>query len=248
MNSELKQRRRTGAFTLVELLVVIAIIAILASLLLPGLAKAKEKARQTRCRSNLRQIGLGLMLYTQDYERYPYAFTVLSGTEFYDWDKSIEPYTQALWTNELFKCPSYKGQTVPRVARPGGGFSNPSGSYAYNVWGTGSSGTRPHLGLGSWYWPTSDGGTHKDSEIRAPTDLVAIGDGGGGDNDYNVRAIPSGPPLSGALGRHWPGLNVFFCDGHVEFARLVKLFERNDSSRRRWNFDHEPHPETWEKP
>ena len=61
------QKRRT-AFTLIELLVVIAIIAILAAILFPVFAQAREKARQTTCVSNLRQIGVAVMMYTQDYD------------------------------------------------------------------------------------------------------------------------------------------------------------------------------------
>src|SRR5438046_2949905 len=67
MRSSLSSNRR-GGFTLIELLVVIAIIAILAAILFPVFAKAREKARQAACGSNCRQIGLGLMMYAQDYD------------------------------------------------------------------------------------------------------------------------------------------------------------------------------------
>jgi prepilin-type N-terminal cleavage/methylation domain-containing protein len=71
MNPLLIQKRRHDGFTLIELLVVIAIIAILAAILFPVVAKAREKARQTTCASNLNQLGLALLQYIQDYDEYP---------------------------------------------------------------------------------------------------------------------------------------------------------------------------------
>jgi prepilin-type N-terminal cleavage/methylation domain-containing protein/prepilin-type processing-associated H-X9-DG protein len=104
----LSQRR---AFTLIELLVVIAIIAILAAILFPVFARAREKARQTSCLSNLKQIGLALMMYAQDSdETYPRVAAVRFDqagnwdTEvFAPWRPPIEPYVK---NRQVFYCPS----------------------------------------------------------------------------------------------------------------------------------------------
>ena len=84
-------------FTLIELLVVIAIIAILAAILFPVFAQAREKARQTSCLSNQKQIGLGIMQYVQDYdETYPYfqmnQAKLTGGVEPIAWTTVVQPY------------------------------------------------------------------------------------------------------------------------------------------------------------
>jgi prepilin-type N-terminal cleavage/methylation domain-containing protein len=100
-------------FTLIELLVVIAIIAILAAILFPVFAQAREKARQTSCLSNTKQIGLGAMMYCQDYdEMYPrmYAWNTSTWEELPGFDTLAAPYMgQAVGRDRapgLFKCPS----------------------------------------------------------------------------------------------------------------------------------------------
>lgn len=94
----------SGAFTLIELLVVIAIIALLAGILFPVLAKAREKARQTTCASNLKQLSVATNLYYQDWEGYfpKYGGVVPEGAP-YGFGNVLRPYVRS---KEVFHCPS----------------------------------------------------------------------------------------------------------------------------------------------
>lgn len=90
-----RPRQRRAAFTLIELLVVIAIIAVLAAILFPVFAQAREKARQTTCASNLRNLGMAVLMYAQDYdEQLPLAAYATSDADFFTWHALTDPYAK----------------------------------------------------------------------------------------------------------------------------------------------------------
>ena len=113
-----RRHQKRSAFTLIELLVVIAIIAILAAILFPVFAQAREKARAISCLSNMKQLGLGVLMYAQDYdERFPNGVLPTSGPGFngIGWAGQTYPYVK---NAQLFKCPNDPNQatTVNKVA------------------------------------------------------------------------------------------------------------------------------------
>jgi len=137
--------RTKRGFTLIELLVVIAIIAILAAILFPVFAQAREKARQTSCSSNMRQIGLAVTQYVQDNdETYPLANYKLGAPsdtlyEFNPWDIAVLPYIKDI---KVFSCPD---DAQAGIGLPVGGYpwAGTGMSYAAN-------------GLSGWYLPPYD--------------------------------------------------------------------------------------------
>ncbi|RYX83433.1 DUF1559 domain-containing protein [bacterium] len=111
MNIPVTSFKQRSAFTLIELLVVIAIIAILAAILFPVFARARENARKTSCLSNIKQMSLGVMQYVQDYdEKYPMAYNYPnnagSSGGYSHWSGMIQPYTKS---EQMFVCPSDAG-------------------------------------------------------------------------------------------------------------------------------------------
>ena len=199
----MRRARLSEAFTMVELLVVIAIVAVLASLLLPGLARAKEKAHSTQCVSNLRQWELALSLYLHDHEDFiprrgqgVQPLFVIDRAE--DWFNALPPMIelpsyQELATNAAIPQPGDRTIFVCPDAKPSG--SGHFLSYAMNIY------------LSPWIRPSP----HRLCEIPRPEALAFLADGPGG---YS-STVPSIMPYS-VKARHGDRANVAFLDGHVQ--------------------------------
>jgi len=205
-----------NAFTLIELLVVIAIIAILAAILFPVFARARENARRSSCQSNLKQIGLGVLQYSQDYDekivpvRWYYSSS-LPGS-IMPFGALVQPYVKS---TQLFKCPS---NTATGIMQGTGNSGGPAGvpdipiSYRGNSGNSGSPpgdvSLRPMAPL--------DAGAVSMTSIQSVATTILIGEEkGGGDPDL----YDSGN--AGDLQGHLGTTNFLFADGHVKSLRPI---------------------------
>jgi len=209
--------RRSGGFTLIELLVVIAIIAILAAILFPVFAQAREKARQISCASNFKQLSLAVSLYVQDYdETYPTLDTnnpTLGVTNdgsikmWASWMPQVYPYVKA---KDLFKCPDAVHSFIIK--------DDDGEAYESQQVGINQNLISP--------------GPVSLAQVNRPAELPEFADCSATlfpapFRIYNAND-PSywgsfGAPVNPAQSRHNGGSNVSFTDGHVKYLKTSKM-------------------------
>lgn len=240
-------------FTLIELLVVIAIIAILAAILFPVFAQAREKARTSSCQSNLKQIATGLSMYTQDYDETmcPDRIWGIGGANAADpnwrsgvWYNLVQPYVK---NQGVLKCPSYNANRSANEINWG---IQPC-TYGMNYRLTQFSPTSLNDQVSLWF------NTINVSQLRAPASTVWVSDNAyvtnataqpvhaedpskwtlsaGNWNRSGYTRFPQDPPDQNYLSCcyngdpwrpapiHQDGTNVAYCDGHVKWHKTSIL-------------------------
>jgi prepilin-type N-terminal cleavage/methylation domain-containing protein/prepilin-type processing-associated H-X9-DG protein len=236
-------------FTLIELLVVIAIIAILAAILFPVFAQAREKARAISCVSNEKQIVLSWSMYTQDYDEtvLPYSVGGGSFTSAFPWTYVLQPYIK---NYQVYKCPDSTyaiGYTYNANMARSDGYNNTSprslagiqipASSPIFIDGNGVSGpqtatTNPPAGAPGWIYPYNQAlgffinGTATASgriinNLNNGSDPAFTWAGWTSANASGVTGNGTGNPNPGGIAatRHSSGANYSFADGHAKFMR-----------------------------
>ncbi len=201
-------------FTLIELLVVIAIIAILAAILFPVFARAREKARQTQCLSNVKETMLAVNMYAQDYDETLPRLNTDVGSSGYElpngstyngqymlWHTILYPYTK---NYQIWSCPSDSSGY-------NGGYTG-GGSYGLNTYNDDLALAQINYPSESMFFADSDGG-----------DAYAI-DG----DDADAEPVGDGHEIPG---RHNGGANIGFIDGHAKWMQQSAIPHRSSSSR-----------------
>lgn len=233
------------AFTLVELLVVIAIIGILAAILFPVFARARENARRASCQSNLRQIGLGLLQYSQDYDEFLIADwhgnnsttgpgptqppSAAPPNVSYKWQDAAFPYVKS---EQVFNCPSatrlpagdpsvpytyYRNLTAPKPATELGAYTIMHGYGANQLTRT------PPV---SHPLPILNDQVNL-ARAEAPSTTVWVLDGNGYFYSEVADKDAATARLINAVDRHLETINVLYLDGHVKSIKIEALQRKN---------------------
>jgi prepilin-type N-terminal cleavage/methylation domain-containing protein/prepilin-type processing-associated H-X9-DG protein len=232
--------KKKSGFTLIELLVVIAIIAILAAILFPVFAKAREMARRTSCSSNLRQLGAGMQMYSQDFDETLPPFSYGTGPGGIDgylgvdgarWGDFIYPYVKSM---AVYNCPN---EDVQLKTYTGGKYFDVS-TYSYGYTGRMfDTGDEAKFGVA---------GRPLSEIVNASGAIMLADDSGSGESNARIALNPlsteqqlirqvDGQRHTGTRdGINGQALNAVYADGHVKWARLSDTYKTGNLYLQPW--------------
>jgi len=252
-----RSRPAPRAFTLIELLVVIAIIAILAAILFPVFAQAREAARKTQCVSNLRQLGVGVLAYAQDYdEMYPPSNYPNASGNNTTWQFMVDPYVKANFPQNvansvnsklsIYVCPNFD---VPSPSAPAGAIqpnNRPSSSYAANDYVMGSMDTNRAAANRRLPQPLA--------VIQAPASVVLLAphtgqcvwtEGNDASQGGATTPVNCNKGHLSARQRHSAGANFLLCDGHAKWYRAPATWDTVSTSGVAYRKSLAPNASAW---
>lgn len=201
-------------FTLIELLVVIAIIAILAAILFPVFAKAREKARQSTCASNIKQMSTAMLQYVQDYDE---TFTCRDANGY--WEQQLQPY---LKSTQVYSCPSNAIHSTAYC-------------FTQALWDqlNGAPVKLASVSAPSDKVMVADSSTYVGGNYAYTLSATQCGGAHGcnGQPDVTSSFAPGGTPITKYL-PHSNGANIGFIDGHVKWQSGAQIYLNGDW---KWN-------------
>jgi prepilin-type N-terminal cleavage/methylation domain-containing protein/prepilin-type processing-associated H-X9-DG protein len=230
MKQNLANLRSRGGFTLLELLVVIAIIGLLSAILFPVFARVRENARRSSCQSNLKQIGLGISQYAQDFDEVLPPSRLNSSK--LPWHKLVYPYLKSY---QIFKCPSHNGDDNLMVNATNGlipasylavtGCSSTSYMNSNFTPGTGNVGGQPAMVPYSSTLPAAIKFPVPQSLVVVPSETLLVGEHPGLDSSgatYDDPDFWASTATSMEFQEHLGTTNFLFADGHVKAMKPTK--------------------------
>lgn len=204
--------RKSRGFTLIELLVVIAIIAILAAILFPVFARARENARRSSCMSNVKQLALGILMYTQDYDEKLPGIRKASDTPglYVSWVTMIQPYAKS---TQVYTCPDGVPFYDPNYPSYGCNYNLGVDATTVSLAAVGTPAETVMIG-DSWAHLAAPNDQLGYYDMYPPS-LFAAG------TKWWEKVAGSAPAYNGSLTQqHFDGANVGYVDGHVKWSKL----------------------------
>lgn len=224
---------------MLELLIVIAIIALLASIMLPALKKAKDKVTTAQCGNNLRQIGIAMQSYLGDSDGYYIPYRIGSESTGYNWAHTMAS-SSYVTNNRIYFCPlaNYYFTTYSLPDYPDSAVKRPTAMWTYSWINYGYNAAFIGGNIAGWAGAASDLPSQRVSKLRNPSRTILMADAFESNSPqrsyFVISSNASTSPACAMHDRHSGGTNISWCDGHVAYQKKAILIQ--DGSNRYFSY------------